>query len=99
MSSASFDLKTNELESFIFLHDKLFRHIDFGVIYILDHPLCSASGVPSPGDHRYVYYLRTRTTSGVHQLPHIHFKRLPTAQDERANARFLKMTRVSTGIR
>jgi len=99
MSSASFDLRTDELDSFIFLHEMLFRHIDFGVIYILDHPFCSASGVPGPGDHRYVYYLRTQSTSGVHTLPRIHFTRLPTTQDERANARLLKVTRVSTGMR
>jgi len=68
MSSASFDLRTDELDSFIFLHEMLLRHIDFGVIYMLDHPFCSASGVPGPGDHRYVYYLRTQSTSGVHTL-------------------------------
>ena len=77
MSSASFDLRTDELDSFIFLHEMLFRHIDYGVIYMLDHPFCSASGVPGPGDHRYVYYLRTEyfwithaPTYSLHALTH-----------------------------
>jgi hypothetical protein len=99
LSSASREFRNNELESFIFLNEKLFKHIDFGVIYILDHPFCSASGTPTPGDHRYIYFSRTQSPSESQGLPRVHFRRLATVEYARGNKSVVRRSKVSTGLR
>lgn len=97
-ASAGLEMMTGDSKDFVFLHDNLLRHIDFGVLYILDHPYCTTKTGVSRGHHSYLYYLQSLPAT-LTSIPDIHFKRLPIKTDEDANRRLRGVTRVSATLR
>jgi hypothetical protein len=100
-ASAAKSLRGSEISSFVFLNENLFAHIDFAVLYILDHPFTTCGGrpIPKPGDHRYIYHMRKISVTVSDTLPEEHFRRLPTASNTKAQNKFKLVSDVSTGIR
>jgi hypothetical protein len=99
-STATKHLKKNGLDLFFFPHKDLFEAVDYGVLYILDHPFFVVKDrVPRSGDHKYIYYQRIIDDENI-KIPHIHFKRLPTMKvyDRRASSE-RAVQDISTGFR
>ena len=93
-------LKTNGLDLFFFPHKDLFDAVEYGVLYILDHPFFVVKDrVPRSGDHKYLYYQRMIAEENI-VIPQIHFKRLPTLKvyDRRASSQRVVQD-ISTGFR
>ena len=99
-STATMRLKKSGLDLFFFPHKDLFEAVEYGVLYILDHPFFVVKDrVPRSGDHKYIYYQRMVTDENI-EIPQIHFKRLPTLKvyDRRAsNERAVQ--EIATGFR
>jgi hypothetical protein len=84
----------------IFLNPDLFLAIDYGVLYLLDHPyMVVKERTPKSGDHKYLYYQRM-TVGTRENIPSIHFLRLPTELPPKVHAQKKKKTvEVLTGAR
>ena len=96
-SSATKDLRKPGLKTFIFLNSDLMKCIDFGVLFILDHAYFSClQKLPPSGDHRVIYYNLMLDIAFAY-VPALHFKRLPTIGDMKANSRIDRTQRFSTG--
>ena len=96
-SSATKDLRKPGLKTFIFLNSDLMKCIDFGVLFILDHAYFSClQKLPPSGDHRVIYY-NLMLDIPFASVPALHFKRLPTIGDMKANSKLDRTQRFSTG--
>jgi hypothetical protein len=99
-ATASKEMAGKNLTLFKFLNESLFQHIDFGVLYILDHPFTHCtSTTPTMGDHKYIYFLRSLPGVTLTSIPDIHFKRLPTSGNVKAHNKLLGVQRVPLHIR
>ena len=95
-SSATKDLRKPGLKNFIFHNSDLMKVIDYGVLYILDHAYFSCiEKMPPSGDHRLVYY-QQMVDSSFTSVPAVHYKRLPTMGDVKANSRIERTQRFPT---
>ena len=99
-NSATKELRVGGLNKMIFLNSDLFLAIDYGVLYLLDHPYFVVKDrTPISGDHKFLYFHRM-TVGTRENIPTIHFKRLPTdLNDQAADKRKNRKLEVSTGAR